>query len=109
MKNKLKVIISTLFLMFFLTSCQSAKDAIKGKTRSQSSDEFLVQKKNPLSMPPDIDKLPVPLEQTEKMPDEVSDNVNLKKKLKVKNENQSIKKSTKSTSLEKKIIEKISE
>ena len=68
--------------LFFLTSCQSAKDAIQGKTRSQSSDEFLVQKKNPLSMPPDIDKLPVPLEQSEKMPDEVSDNVNLKKKVK---------------------------
>ena len=95
--------------MFFLTSCQSAKDAIQGKTRSQSSDEFLVQKKNPLSMPPDIDKLPVPLEQTENIPEEISDNVSLKEKLKVKNEDQSIKKSTKSTSLEKKIIEKISE
>tara|TARA_Y100000591_G_scaffold328111_1_gene353873 strand:- start:872 stop:1126 length:255 start_codon:yes stop_codon:yes gene_type:complete len=31
--------------------------------RSQNSDEFLIQKKNPLVMPPDIDDLPKPKEE----------------------------------------------
>ena len=30
------------------------------KPRSQKSEEFLIEKKNPLVMPPDIDELPMP-------------------------------------------------
>ena len=40
---------------FFLTSCQSIKDGLSGR-KSENSDEFLVQKKNPLVMPPDFMK-----------------------------------------------------
>ena len=63
MKNiKILMLISSFIFIF---SCQGAKDAIQGKKRSQSSDEFLVEKKNPLIMPPDIEELPVPLENEE--------------------------------------------
>ena len=50
---------------FGLFSCSGAKDALQGKKRSENSDEFLVEKKNPLTKPPDIDELPVPLDQEE--------------------------------------------
>ena len=58
-KNKILSIILILF-GFFLYSCQSASEALQGKKRSDQSDEFLVEKKNPLAMPPDFDKLPTP-------------------------------------------------
>ena len=62
---KFKKIIILLFSGLFLVSCSNAKDALQGKKRSENSDEFLVEKKNPLTVPPDIDKLPVPLDQEE--------------------------------------------
>ena len=35
-------------------------EALSRKKRSDQGDEFLVEKKNPLAMPPDFDKLPTP-------------------------------------------------
>ena len=58
-KNKLNILI-IIFFSFFLYSCQTAKEALGGKKRSEQNDEFLVKKKNPLQMPPDINKLPKP-------------------------------------------------
>ena len=58
-KNKLNILI-IIFFSFFLYSCQTAKEALGGKKRSEQGDEFLVQKKNPLAMPPDYEKLPTP-------------------------------------------------
>ena len=46
-------------LLISLYSCQSVKDALQGK-KYESSDEFLVIKKNPLVLPPDFKKLPEP-------------------------------------------------
>ena len=48
-----------LILLFLLCSCQSVKDALTGK-KYESSDEFLVIKKNPLVMPPNFNDLPTP-------------------------------------------------
>ena len=42
-----------------LFSCQSVKDGLSGN-KGENSDEFLVQKKNPLVLPPDFKKLPTP-------------------------------------------------
>ena len=58
-KNKLNILI-IIFFSFFLYSCQTAKEALTGKKRSEQGDEFLVEKKNPLAMPPDYEKLPTP-------------------------------------------------
>jgi len=56
--------ITLLLLVFlFLYSCNNAKNALQGKKRSDNSDEFLVEKKNPLTMPPDINELPIPIDQ----------------------------------------------
>ena len=54
--------IKKLFLLLIITSlysCQSVKDALSGK-KYESSDEFLVIKKNPLVLPPDFNELPKP-------------------------------------------------
>ena len=47
----------------FLYGCNTVKEAFDPQ-RKNSSEEFLVEKKSPLSMPPDFEKLPVP--QTDK-------------------------------------------
>ena len=59
LKNKFKLILLLLILPT-ITYCGSAKDALVGKKRSEQSDEFLVKKKNPLQMPPEMNKLPTP-------------------------------------------------
>ena len=43
----------------FLSSCGSVKQAFTNQKKN-SSDEFLIEKKSPLTMPPSYDKLPVP-------------------------------------------------
>ena len=52
--NKLnKPLILILSLTFiFLTNCQGVRDNLSLK-KKENSDEFLVQKKNPLTAPPD--------------------------------------------------------
>ena len=63
MKNKKIVfIISTIFL---LSSCSESFDSVKrGLTgaKKKSADEFLVKKKDPLTLPPDYENLPTPSE-----------------------------------------------
>ena len=50
-------------LIFLVTSCAGTWDSVKrGLTggKAKSSDEFLVQKKDPLILPPDFENLPTP-------------------------------------------------
>ncbi len=59
---KVKKMIRNIFLLIIfisLYSCQSIKDGLTGK-KYESSDEFLVIKKNPLVLPPDFNTLPEP-------------------------------------------------
>ena len=54
-------------LILLITSCSDTMDSVKrGLTGSKklSTDEFLVQKKDPLILPPDFDKLPTPDDRT---------------------------------------------
>ena len=105
---KFKKIIIFLSSLLFLLSCNTAKDALQGKKRSEKSDEFLVEKKNPLTVPPDIDELPVPLDQEEAQTDDQED---IKKVLKIdENENTNSEIDNKNQkSLEKSILEKIND
>ena len=68
-----------------MCSCSGAKDALQGKKRSDNSDEFLVEKKNPLTVPPDIDELPVPLDQEEQDQVANQEDIQIKQVLKTKN------------------------
>ena len=60
MKNFTIFIITTALLMF-LTSCAAVKEGF-GSPKKENSDEFLVEKKMPLKMPPKFNELPKPSE-----------------------------------------------
>ena len=83
-KNKLKFILLVI-LIPLLTYCGGVRDALEGKKRSEQSDEFLVKKKNPLQMPPDMNKLPTPGDDLKVRVDE--DNDEVKDLLKIKDKN----------------------
>ena len=50
--------------IFLLVSCGTVRDAFLNQKKS-STDEFLVEKKSPLVMPPDYNELPIPKEKIE--------------------------------------------
>ena len=59
----LKKIIYIILLALFVTSCADTFGSIKrGLTgeKSNTTDEFLVKKKDPLILPPDYENLPTP-------------------------------------------------
>ena len=102
-KTNLFVIALTTLLLF---SCQSIKDGISGK-KSENSDEFLVQKKNPLVMPPDFEKLPQPEDKdaiSESL--QLEEETDIQKILKIDTDSQKISKD-KFGSAEKFVLEKI--
>tara|TARA_B110000438_G_C15751230_1_gene623085 strand:- start:1063 stop:1377 length:315 start_codon:yes stop_codon:yes gene_type:complete len=58
-----KKIILVLSILFLLTSCGAGWDDIKSGitgSKRQTTEEFLVKKKDPLSLPPAYDSLPTP-------------------------------------------------
>ena len=88
-----------------LTACQSAKDALTLK-KKPSSDEFLVEKKSPLVLPPSYGELPRPGEDINESRDLENNELKVtlgKEELKV-NE---IIKNSEPTPLEKSILKKI--
>ena len=46
-------------LIFLINSCGTLKEGFTNQKKN-SNDEFLVEKKSPLAMPPDFDELPMP-------------------------------------------------
>ena len=108
---KFKKIIIFLSTLLFLVSCSGAKDALQGKKRSENSDEFLVEKKNPLTVPPDMDELPVPLDQDDEDPIKDQEEIDIKKVLKIdeNNDTNSESDNENQNSLEKSILEKIND
>ena len=57
-----KKIVNMMVVIFFVTSCDTmgtAKKALTG-AKKNTTDEFLVKKKDPLILPPDYENLPIP-------------------------------------------------
>ena len=48
-----------LIILFFLSSCGTIKEGFTNQ-KKKSTDEFLVEKKSPLVMPPNFNELPIP-------------------------------------------------
>jgi len=99
----MKKFITILLLFNLLTACQSTRESFSLKKKNDS-DSFLVEKKNPLVMPPNYDDLPKP------------EDFELSEKEKNENEFKQVIKNTeisnpevinKKTSLEKSVIDKI--
>ena len=58
----MSIIIKAFFLLnilIFFSSCGTVEDAFSNQKKN-SSDEFLVEKKSPLVMPPEFNELPIP-------------------------------------------------
>ena len=99
--------ITVIFIaLFFLASCQSTKDAFTLKKRS-STDEFLVEKKNPLVLPPDYGKLPMPQDSGINSNEIEDDKIQILVNDENKNLSSTVEKGSKPTSIEKSILEQI--
>ena len=106
--NKISKITKLLFFLLFLYSCGSVGEALQGKKRSDQGDEFLIDKKNPLAMPPDFDKLPKPGEANLKSTKDIEgDKSNIKDLLKKSDIEEDDLSSEQSTSIESSILKKI--
>lgn len=57
--KKLKKFIILNFILLIFSSCTSFKEGLTNQ-KKKSSDEFFVQKKQPLVMPPNYGELPLP-------------------------------------------------
>ena len=102
-----------IFLLFFLllfSGCQDVKKGFSGKKIDQG-EEFLVIKKNPLVVPPDFEKMPLPkneIDTTNSITSEINQINEFEKLFKTNDENINVSNSIENTiDLEKKIIDKI--
>ena len=101
-KNKIIVIIS---FLLFLSGCGVVKEGFKSP-KQKTSDEFLVEKKSPLIMPPNFNELPVPKSSNQKN----KKNDNTIEDLISKSENKILEdKKNNKQNLEKTILDKIKE
>ena len=57
--KKFKIFLFLYLIIFVLSSCNTIKKGFKNPKKN-SSDEFLVEKKSPLVMPPEFNELPIP-------------------------------------------------
>jgi len=105
--NKILKISRLLFFLILLYSC-GVGEALQGKKRSDQGDEFLINKKNPLTMPPDYDKLPKPGEASFKSTKEIEDDQsNIENLLKNSEIEEDASSSEEFTSIESLILKKI--
>ena len=74
-KNIALLIIVTVTLL----SCTSVKETLSFQ-KKQGVDEFLIEKKNPLVLPPDFSKLPIPRDKSGNEPEKI-DSIDLSKVL----------------------------
>ena len=103
-KNNIYLI---LLMMLVTASCQSFKNAVSG-VKQENSDEFLVQKKNPLTLPPDFTDLPVPFDESPKTT-EVQIEDDIEKLLGIENNTKSSNEESNSSSIESFVLKKIKE
>ena len=86
MKN-LKIFIF-LNIILIITSCGTIKEGFTNQKKN-NSDEFLVEKKSPLIMPPNFNELPVPKQKdtaTQSESDEIKSLISKKKNTEITND-----------------------
>ncbi len=105
--KKIKLNISIIFgLILLLNSCQSARDGLT-RGKKDNTDEFLVEKKNPLVLPPEFEKLPEPTNNKSKKKDDSKD---IEKLIGSSNDTKSANKdSNENNSLERSILKVLSD
>ena len=98
-KFSLLIILSTILL----SNCSSVQKAFDPQNKN-TSDEFLVEKKSPLSMPPSFEELPVP--SNEKVDKESQIN-NIESLITEKNNNEKLETDESDKDFEQSILDKI--
>ena len=101
MKNFYKFVILSLMVLI-LTSCQSVVDGISMKKKN-NTDQFLIEKKSPLVLPPDFDELPEPASEAKSSEEEEFDIKNVLGQTSTSDEN----KKTDSSSIKNTFMKKI--
>ena len=102
----MKKIITSFLFVFFISACETVREGYSLK-KTDNSDEFLVEKKNPLVMPPDYNQLPVPEDfQSKTLKPETNAKEELENILK-KSENKSAESSLKKSDIGQSVLEKI--
>ena len=96
-----------LFMMLVTVSCQSVKNALSG-SKQENSDEFLVQKKHPLVLPPEFTDLPVPFDESSKAA-EIQIEDDIEKLLGMENNTKNTDDTSGSSSIESFVLKKIKE
>ena len=89
--------------LLLLLSCSVVKEGFENP-KKKSRDEFLVEKKSPLVMPPEFNKLPVPENNKQ---DRNSDQKTIKDLLNENGDQSSVINDSSNESLEKTLLEKI--
>lgn len=105
--KRIKTILQIIFILIFVASCQSAKNVITGKEAQSKGKEFLVEKKNPLVVPPDFDQLPIPDEDIKSTQTTAEKNSNFEKLLKEENKLGTVATDNSSSTTEESILKKI--
>ena len=67
--RKIRYLVYLFLLNFLFASCTSVQDVsnVMRNNKTNTTDEFLVKKREPLSQPPDINKMPEPDSEVKKM------------------------------------------
>ena len=101
----MKKVFLTIIILSFLNSCQSVSEGFKLKKKN-NGEEFLVEKKNPLVLPPDFSELPTPenINSLNKNENLIENNKNtfeeiIKKPSKIENNEQKVKSSSTEASI----------
>ena len=102
---KIKILIIFFVFTLSLTSCQSFKSAIVGEKKSKG-EEFLIIKKEPLTLPPEFNELPEPAKSENNDTEEI-ETVEIKNILKSSKSINSETLSSPSKSLENSVLDKI--
>ena len=108
MKILINQIIYSFLLLILLSNCSSVKEALSYK-KKVGGDEFLVKKKDPLTMPPEFNILPEPstINNSTKYKSNDENNFNLQGILSNKSNIKTSPSKISNGSLEKSIIKKI--
>ena len=104
MKKIIKHLLSIILLSILLTGCKTIKEGLEGSKKSKSAEEFLIDQKNPLVVPPDFESLPQPTNNTNNNIEKNNKEFNINELIKGSNNQKDEKLDSKNTSLEKSII-----
>jgi len=108
--KKFKTLVSTILFLLLLNSCGTVAEGLGGK-KKKNSDEFLVEKKAPLVLPPSFGELPEPgIKPDRNVASTEENNLSIEKRIsQSSSSNSNIENNVSSSSIEKSIIKKINE